>query len=154
MTSAASQAQVESLFDKLNFSTGKKMVVEADISKNELVAEESGENIDEVFIKLYGEPCKPICSEEQREIIQRKMLGGETPKSEEAFDFEVSNGRAKTKEALVEVQEDVVEPKTAPVEHAAEVDLDELFQEMENSKANEKLFTENETEHPKFCILL
>lgn len=151
MTRATNQAQIESLFDKLNFSMGKKMVVEGDISRSQLIGEESGENIDEIFIKLYGEPCKPISAEEQREIIERKMLGAETPKSEEDFDLEVSNDRAKTKEALVEVQEDVVEPKTAPVEHAAEVNLDELFQEMENSKANEKPSTENEKHS---CVLL
>lgn len=140
------QAQIESLFGKLRFNETKRIAVEDNILKSVVNLEESGGDIDEIFLKLYGEPSEPISIEEQGEILERERLHRkeldnrlETEEDTRAINT-ASDDNTKTEKALAD--EDIIESKTVTAEEATEVDWDDVFDEMAKSEATEKSSTE------------
>ena len=60
--------QIESPAESLSSNKSTK-AIEENVEKCELQFEESGADIDEIFMKLYGKPGEPVRSEEQRRIV-------------------------------------------------------------------------------------
>ena len=131
--SAAEEAQMESLFEKLKPNNSLRTVNEK-IEKCEIQLEECGTDIDEIFIKLYGQPGHPISAIDQEEIIKtenarRKRAESMTNESRED-EKPVENNRNGMHEI---VHEDLIEHDSVSFEEA-EVNLDAIFEDLELSE--------------------
>ena len=155
--SAVEEAQIESLFGKLRFSEARGLAVEDNISKSVLIAEEIGGDIDEVFVKLYGQPGKAIGIEEQRKILQRRTMDRQDCKELDDRQETQSNqipgiSNDKPESKRPKVDEYTIKPKTVSIENAAEVDWDSVFEEMGNSEADKQASAE--TDSNSSCVIL
>ena len=133
--SAVEVAQVESLFVKLK-SRKSPVTVKENIEKCEIQLEECGADIDEIFIKLYGQPGHPISAEEQREIINKenaRRKRAQRMSSENTDDGKAVEESGNTMFERVLVDEDTVEQDSVNFEET-EVNLDDIFEDLESSE--------------------
>ena len=134
--SAAEEEQMESLFEKLKPSDSLRTVNEK-IEKCEIQLEECGD-IDEIFMKLYGQPGHPISTIEREETIKKEnarrkraeSMTGESREDEKP----VENNRNGMHEI---VDEDLIENDSVIFEKA-EVNLDAIFEDLESSENVER----------------
>ena len=131
--SAAEEAQIESLFEKLTPNESLRTVNEK-IEKCEVHLEECGADIDEIFIMLYGQPGHPISVIEQEEIIRKENATRERTESMTGESGEdgkpVENNRNGMQEII---DEDLIEHDSVTLEET-EVNLDAIFEDLDSSE--------------------
>jgi hypothetical protein len=129
------EARVESLFEKLK-SNKSSTIVQENIEKDEIPLEECGADIDEIFIKLYGQPSQTRSAEEQREIINKengRRKRAERISSENTDDGKIVEENGNTMTEMVLIDEDIIEQDSVTLEQA-EVDWDNLFEDLDSSE--------------------
>jgi hypothetical protein len=128
LSGAVEEAQMDSTPNK------PLRTVNENIEKCEIQLEECGADIDEIFIKLYGEPGQPISGIKQREILNKenaKRKRAEKMPSECTDDGKpVENSGKATCEM---VDEDIIEQDSVIFEEA-EMNLDAVFEDLESSE--------------------
>lgn len=160
--SAVELAQVESLLVKIK-STERK-IHEENVTRQDAQQVEAGQDIDEVFMMMFGERGQAVSTTEQQERRRQFSDMSDQPEAEKApplpshqvsGNMEVED-RTTALQQPTFVDEAKLEASSVVVQESADIDFNELFEEPSKAPDSEKATQEppsNPSRTKQTCIL-